>query len=165
MELADALLEMTSVTYLRLEAAKYTKSSAGAMAKYLSTSKRLQRFRWSVGMTNSQREETFCCFLLALQESTSLKELNIHFPLIGEPSNLALENMLTHTQSLRSLSCICPDSLLHGRAMAAARSGLQKNTTLRELKLEVSQGATTISPILTSLLNHPLLRKLCLGEI
>jgi hypothetical protein len=33
MELADALLENTSVTYLQLDTGKYTKSSAEAMAK------------------------------------------------------------------------------------------------------------------------------------
>jgi hypothetical protein len=41
MELADALLENTSVTYLQLDTKKYTKSSAEAMAKYVRTSKRL----------------------------------------------------------------------------------------------------------------------------
>jgi hypothetical protein len=171
MELADALLENTSVASLRLGAAKYTKSSAGAMANYMRTSKRLQRICWPGSwMTNDrsfrQYEDTFCCFLPALQESTALKELNIHFPLIGEPSNLALKNILTHTQSLRSLSIICPVGPLEDIAMTAARFGLQKNTTVRELTLEVSQGATTLTPILTSLLNQPLLRKLCLhGDV
>jgi Ran GTPase-activating protein (RanGAP) involved in mRNA processing and transport len=69
--------------------------------------------------------------------------------------------MLTHTQSLRSLSLICPAGGLEDLPMAAASSGLKKNTTLRELTLEVSHG-TTISPILTSLRDHPLLRRLCL---
>jgi hypothetical protein len=47
--------------------------------------------------------------------------------------------------------------------VAAARSGLQNNTTLRELTLDVSRGATTdvFSSIFTSLRNHSLLRKLC----
>jgi hypothetical protein len=45
-ELADALLENNSVTYLQLETKKYTKSSAEAMAKYVRTSKRLQHIRW-----------------------------------------------------------------------------------------------------------------------
>jgi hypothetical protein len=42
--------------------------------------------------------------------------------------------------------------------VAAARSGLKKNTTLRELTLECSW----VSPILASLHDHPLLRRLCL---
>jgi hypothetical protein len=46
MELADALLENTNVTYLELGTEKYTKSSAEAMAKYLRTSKCLQRIHW-----------------------------------------------------------------------------------------------------------------------
>jgi hypothetical protein len=51
-------------------------------------------------------------------------------------------------------------------AVAAVSSGLKKNTTLRELTLEVSQGATTVSPILISLRNHPRLRSLCLrGDV
>jgi dihydroorotase-like cyclic amidohydrolase len=39
MELADALLENTNVTYLELLTAKYTNRSAEAMAKYVRTSK------------------------------------------------------------------------------------------------------------------------------
>jgi hypothetical protein len=77
------------------------------------------------------------------------------------PSNLAFENMLTHTQSLRSLSLICPDGL-EDIAVSAVHSGLKKNTTLRELTLEFPRGATAVSPILTSLRDHPLLQKLCL---
>ncbi len=46
LELADALLENTSVTYLELGTGPYTKSSAEAMAKYVRTSKRLQRIFW-----------------------------------------------------------------------------------------------------------------------
>jgi hypothetical protein len=165
MELADALLENTSVTYLTLETAKYTNSSAEAMAKYVRTSKRLQHIRWYGNcMTHDramkQREELMCSFLPAIQESTSLKELHMEFPRVGEPSNLALKTMLTHTQSLRSLSLFIG---LEDRAVAAVSSGLKKNTTLRELTLEFSHGATTdVSPILTGLHDHPFLRKLCL---
>jgi hypothetical protein len=105
-------------------------------------------------------EEMFCCFLPAIQESTSLKELHIDFPLIGGPSNLTLENMLTHTQSLRSLSLRIPPRHID---VAAARSGLQKNTTLRELTLVFSRGGVTnVSAILISLRDHPLLRRLYL---
>jgi hypothetical protein len=42
-ELADALMENTSVTYLHLPTGNYTKSSAEAMANYVRTSKHLQR--------------------------------------------------------------------------------------------------------------------------
>jgi hypothetical protein len=103
-----------------------------------------------------------CCFLPAFQESTSLEELRINFRHIGGPSNLAFENMLTHTQSLRSLSLIYPEGLLEDRTVAAVRSGLKKNTTLRELTLELSHGDAIVSPILTSLRDHPHLRRLCL---
>jgi hypothetical protein len=145
MELADALLENTSVTYLRLETEKYTKSSAEAMAKYLRTSKCLQRLHWNGEIHAELRhwEEILCCFLPAIQESTSLKELHITFPVTGGPSHLALENMLTHTQSLQSLSLVYPTGLLEDIAVAAARSGLRKNTTLRELKLEYSRDERT----------------------
>jgi hypothetical protein len=162
MELADALLENTSVTYLRLETE--TKSSAEAMAKYLRTSKCLQRLHWNGEIHAELRhwEEILCCFLPAIQESTSLKELHITFPVTGGPSHLALENMLTHTQSLQSLSLVYPTGLLEDIAVAAARSGLRKNTTLRELKLEYSRDATTVSPIFTGLRDHPLLQRLCL---
>jgi hypothetical protein len=162
MELADALLENNSVTYLLLGTEKYTKSSAQAMAKYVRTSKRLQRICWSMNeLTFPQRDEVLCCFMLAIQESTSLKELDIKFRPIGGPSYLALKSMLTHTQSLRSLSLIWPDGGLEDNSMAAASSVLKKNTTLRELTLVFSQG-TTRSPLLTSLRDHPLLRRLCL---
>jgi hypothetical protein len=168
MEVADALLENNSVTYLELRTEKYTKRSAEAMAKYVRTSKHLQKIRWLLReiMTSDralkQHEEMLCCFLPAIQESTSLKELHMDLPLRGGPSNLALENMLTHTQSLRSLSLIYPSGPLEDMAVAAVSSGLKKNTTLRELTLEVSRDTTNVSPILTSLRVHPLLQKLCL---
>jgi Ran GTPase-activating protein (RanGAP) involved in mRNA processing and transport len=161
MELADALLENTSVTYLQLDIASYTKSFAEAMAKYICTSKSLHHIHWPKYMRT--REEILCCFLPAFQESSSLKELDMELPSIDGSSNLALENILTHTQSLRSLTLTFPVGLLvEGIALAAAQSGLKKNTTLRELTLEFLRGATTLSPILTSLREHPLLQSLCL---
>jgi Leucine-rich repeat (LRR) protein len=171
-ELADALLESTSVTYLKLETEKYTKSAAEAMAKYVRTSKRLQHIRYKGAcggddLDVQHREEMFCCFLRAIQESTSLKELHMEFPSRGRLSNLALENMLTHTQSLRSLTVRIPR---RHSDVAAVQSGLKKNSTIRELTLEFSSGATNatgatdISPILTSLHDHSLLRKLCLSD-
>jgi hypothetical protein len=164
-ELADALLENTSVTYLEgLDTEKYTKSSVEAMAKYVRTSKCLQHIHWGrryYERSFKEREEILCCFLPAFQESTSLKELDMDFPHIGGPSSLAFEQMLTHTQSLRSLS-VCSFGPLRDAAVAAARSGLKKNTTLRELTLDFSHGTATVSPILTSLRNHPLLQRLCL---
>jgi hypothetical protein len=163
MELADALLENNCVTYLQLKIKKYTKSSAEAMAKYLRTSTRLQHIRWNRDLGGDDKyEEILCCFLPAIQESTSPKELHITFPVTGGPSHLALESMLTHTQSLQSLSLVYPIGPLEDIAMAANRSGLKKNTTLRDLTLEFSRGATTISPISTSLRDHALLRRLCL---
>jgi Leucine-rich repeat (LRR) protein len=163
MELADALLENNNVTYLQLGTEKCTKSSAEAIAKYVRTSKRLQRIRWNGDSGVPYRglrhhEETLCCFLAGIQESTSLKVLDINLPPTGGPSNLALESMLAHTQSLRSLSLIYPYE--EDIDVAAASSGLKKNTTLRELTLEVSEGKT-VSSILTSLHDHPVLRRLC----
>jgi Ran GTPase-activating protein (RanGAP) involved in mRNA processing and transport len=152
-ELADALLENTNVTYLELKTDYYTESSAEAIAKYVRTSKRLQRIRWKGAMSPQFRncEEIICGFLHPFQESTSLKELH-----------LAFENMLTHTKSLRSLSLIFPYVLLEDWTIAAASSGLQKNTTLRELTLVFPQGTTTVSSLFTSVRGHPLLRRLCL---
>jgi Ran GTPase-activating protein (RanGAP) involved in mRNA processing and transport len=164
MELADALLENTNVTFLELNTAKYTKSSAKAIAKYVRTSKHLQRIRWGKHLDDlawQQLEEILSYFLHAIQESTSLKELYVELPLRDGPSYPALESMLTHTQSLRSLSLSYPSGL--GEiAAAAARSGLKNNTTLRELTLDILRGAPTESPLLTSLCNHPHLRKLSL---
>jgi hypothetical protein len=163
MEIADALLENTNVTDLELGTEKYTRRSAEAMAKYMRTSKSLECIRWpSKRMLDprvlKQREEMLCCFLPVFQESTSLKELHMELPCRDGPSNRAFENMLTHTQSLQSLSLrIFPGP----NAVAAAVSGLKKNTTLRELTLECSPGPMTISPILTSLRDHPLLQRLC----
>jgi Ran GTPase-activating protein (RanGAP) involved in mRNA processing and transport len=170
-ELADALLENSSVTYLELETAKYTKSSAEAMAKYVRTSKRLQRIRlyrwlnkWETDNRKLQHcEEMFCCFLPALQESTSLKKLDIDFPPNCGPSNLAFGNILTHTQTLLSLNLRIPPRHID---VAAIQSGLNKNTTLQELTLDLSRGATSVYPILTSLRDHPSLRRLCLrGDV
>jgi Ran GTPase-activating protein (RanGAP) involved in mRNA processing and transport len=168
LELADALLENTNITCLELGTATFKKSFGEAMSKYVRTSKRLQRFRWKLPRYDrvvQQPQEMLCYFLPAFQESTSLKELDINFPLFSGPPNLALEDMLTHTQSLRSLSLLNPDGLLPDSSVAAVRSGLKKNTTLRELTLEFSRHATTSSPILTSLCGHPLLRRLCLRGV
>jgi hypothetical protein len=164
MELGDALLKNTSITYLKLETVKYTKRHAEAMAKYVRTSNCLQRISWNpTYRVFQQREEMLCCFLPAFQESTALKELRIESPRGGRASNRALENMLTYTQSLRSLSLKCLDDRLEDMFsfVTAVRSGLKRNNTLRELTLEDWRG-TTISPILTSLRDHPLLRRLCL---
>jgi Ran GTPase-activating protein (RanGAP) involved in mRNA processing and transport len=162
-ELADALLENTNVTYLLLKTENYRKSSTEAMAKYIRTSKRLQRIRWYTipDQKCEEMEEMLCCFLAAIQECTSLKELNMELPLQGKPSYLAFENMLAHTKCLRSLSLTYQNEL-EGPAVAAASSGLKRNTTLRELTLKVSLGATALSPIYTSLRDHPLLQRLCL---
>jgi hypothetical protein len=62
----------------------------------------------------------------AIQESTSLKKLQMEFILVGGSSNLVLENMLTHSQSLRSLRLCCPYSLREDIAVATAMSGLKK---------------------------------------
>jgi Leucine-rich repeat (LRR) protein len=161
-QLADALLENTSVTYLELESEHYTEFSAKKMAKYVRTSKHLQQIHWIESYRRSQqRERKICCFLLAIQHSVSLKELDMHLPSQGRPSSLALQNMLTHTQSLRSLTLRIPPRYIY----AAASSGLTRNTTLRELTLEFYRSetnATDTSSILASLRGHPLLRKLCL---
>jgi hypothetical protein len=104
-ELSNVLLENTCATYLLLEMEKYTESSAEAMAKYVRASKHLQRIRCNVDLVadhhrlRRQCPKILCCFLPAIQERSSLKELNINFPLIGRPSHLALKNILTHTQS------------------------------------------------------------------
>jgi hypothetical protein len=160
-ELADALLENTSVTDLELD----TKDSAEAMAKYVRTSKYLQRINWVGAYQRSLQGEDIiiCCLLLAIQESTSLKVLNMELPFPGRPSYLALENMLTYTQTVQSLSLHIPPGHID---VTAISSGLKKNTTLRELTLRFSydnpQGATDVSHILTRLCDHPLLRRLCL---
>jgi hypothetical protein len=86
----------------------------------------------------------------------------MNFPRRGGPSNLEFENMLTRTQSLCCLSLIYPVGPLEDIAVAVVRSGLKKNTTLRELMLDFTQDATQVSPILTSLRDHPLLRRLSL---
>ena len=72
MELADALLENTSVTYLQLETGNYTKSSAEAIAKVVHTSKHLKHIHWNEDWDHllRHREAMFSCFLPAIQEST-----------------------------------------------------------------------------------------------
>jgi hypothetical protein len=55
--------------------------------------------------------------------------------LAGGPSSRAFENMLTHTQSLQTLTLVCLVGLLEAIAAAAAQSGLKNNTTLREQRL------------------------------
>jgi hypothetical protein len=171
---ADALLENTNVTYLELETATYKRSSAEAMARYVRTSKHLQRIIWNGAsyrddQESEQCQKMLCCFLPAFQASTSLKELHMELPLSASgPSNLAFENMLTNTKTLRSLSLIYEDDLFAGTAdlpgttKTAFQSGLNKNTSLRELTLSFSRCVATVPPMLISLCDHPLLRRLSL---
>jgi Ran GTPase-activating protein (RanGAP) involved in mRNA processing and transport len=84
----------------------------------------------------------------------------MEWPHQGGPSDLALENILTHTQSLRSLILRIPP---RHNDEPAVPSELKKNRSLRELTLKFSPGAATVSPIMTTLGDHPLLRKLCLS--
>jgi hypothetical protein len=90
-ELTDALLENKSTMYLQLETGGYTTSSAEAMAKYVRTSKRLHHILWDGELYSESewrhREDMLCCFLPAIQESTSLKELCMKFPFRGGPSS------------------------------------------------------------------------------
>jgi hypothetical protein len=74
-------------------------------------------------------------------------------------ANLALENMLTHTQRLYS-----PESNLLGGLLEDKGYGciiwIEKNTTLR---VHTGMfGVQRLSPILTSLARPSLLRRLCL---
>jgi hypothetical protein len=176
MELADALLENTNVTSLELDTHNYhnyIEGSGEAMVKYVRSSKHLQHIFLDAAprlhlddtriISDQECEAMFCSFLPAFQESTSLKKLHISIPLIGAPSYLALENMLTHTQSLQSLTLLCPKEDI---AAAVFGSGLQKNTTLREFTMKFPKrttvSETNVSTILSSLCDHRLLRKLCL---
>jgi hypothetical protein len=91
-ELSDALLKNTNITYLELGRYNYAKSYAEAMAKYVRSSKHLQRIRWNlIRMTDGRvlrhREEMLCCLLPAIQESSSLKELHLTcLSLVGRPT-------------------------------------------------------------------------------
>jgi hypothetical protein len=158
-ELAAALLENTSVTDLELVWQTYTKRPAEAMVNYVRTSKHLEHLRFPESRMTAGRElPILCYFLNAIQESTSLKELDITFPCV--PSSLAFKSMLTNTQSLRSLALKFPAGPLENLAVAAVSSGLKENTTLRELTLESYESEATVSPILISLRDHRFLRRL-----
>jgi hypothetical protein len=170
-ELAGALLENTSVTYLQLETRNYEKkvAFAEAMAKYVRTSRHLQHIRWLGECTDFQsRQEIFTDFMPAMYDSTSLKELEIKFSLRGRPAKLAIEHMLTYSKSLRSLTLVCEMHVLEDivvAAGAAAQSGLKNKITLRELTLEIPRSAFSETPSLTILRYLPQLRKLCLNGI
>jgi Ran GTPase-activating protein (RanGAP) involved in mRNA processing and transport len=169
-ELADALLQNTSVTYLELETEHYTSiGKAEAMAKYIRTSKHLRHIRWLGDCLEFQnRQDIFTCFLRAMQDSTSLLKLEMNFSVaLGGPSKLAIESMLKHSKSLRSLTLICQmreltDILV--AAGAAAKSELKKNITLRELTLEIPKNsAFSETPTLSIIRYLPQLRKLRLN--
>ena len=65
---------MSRTYYNWKQTERYTKSSAEAMAKYVRTSKRLQRIRCigDSGRELQQHEEMMWCFLPVFQESKSL---------------------------------------------------------------------------------------------
>jgi Ran GTPase-activating protein (RanGAP) involved in mRNA processing and transport len=168
-ELADALLENTNVTYLELDTTTYSENSAQAMATYVRTSKRLQRIEWDGSSYTDDREseqcqKMLCYFLPAFQESTSLKELQMQLPIIGDgPSNLAFQSMLAHTKSLQALTIIYPDNRFYETDATVFRSGLEMNTSLRELTLTFVQCEETVPTMLNSICNHPLLGRLWLN--
>jgi hypothetical protein len=109
-ELADALLENDGVEYLELGTAKYTKASAEAMAKYVRTSRCLERIVYNGEFYQllPQHEEMLCCLLPATQVSTSLKKLKLKLPPTGGQSYIAFAEMLMYTKTLRSLTLISP---------------------------------------------------------
>jgi Leucine-rich repeat (LRR) protein len=134
------------------------------------TSKRLQHIHWKKVWYQGLRrcKGMVCWFLLAFQESTSLRELHLDSFSEGGPSNLALESLLTHTQSLQILHLhVC--SLDDLAVVTAVSCGLKKNSTLQDLRLDFSQRETPVSHLLTSLRDHPLLRRLwlrgCVGNL
>jgi hypothetical protein len=126
------------------------------MAKYVRTSKRLQRIRWIENLMTGdrelrQREDMLFCFLPALQESTSLKVLYINFPLIGGPFIQAMEKMLTHTQSLQSLCLSCAG----GRLQVSRRLGCGYSLDWTEKEHHSTRAHTVISaPRCQYLLSH-----------
>jgi hypothetical protein len=88
-ELADALLENTNVTYLELHLDKNTKSSAEAMAKYVRTSKRLQRIRFQRGNASSLRYQKIYSVVFCLQFKKARRSRNytlIFLSLVGRPT-------------------------------------------------------------------------------
>ena len=80
----------------------------------------LQHIRWPANVrTNDQplqqREEILCCFLPAFQESKSIEELQITFPLRNGPSNHqpgAREDVNEYPEFTVSESISRPDGLL-----------------------------------------------------
>jgi hypothetical protein len=114
---AMLLLENTNVTYPQLETEEYTRSFARHNTCVpVSAGNAViagRRFRREVRSTFSlwQHREMLSCFACN-QESTSIRNC-IELPYRGRPSNLVLENMLRHTQSLRSLCLRIPSETPH----------------------------------------------------
>jgi Ran GTPase-activating protein (RanGAP) involved in mRNA processing and transport len=155
-ELADALTQNTIVKRIFLDVDDFTERSAQAMAEYLRTSKNLYSVILCGSRNNSESQRVLSCFLLALKEKASLKELSLHDLKLGSASQV-LEKLLMDTQSLQKLQLNCSWQL-DQEERAKVQSGLAKNTTLQAITL-----AATLPRILQSLRNHPRLKTLNLS--
>jgi hypothetical protein len=81
------------------------------------------------------------------------------------PASEAFENLLTRTQTLRSLNVDlegCPP--LAEEETTAIASGFSKNTTLQKIKLVDWQEAS-LAPVLAALQDHPVLEILHVGGL
>jgi hypothetical protein len=162
-EVFQALRENTLVKDIQLWLHSYTKISAEAAAKYLESSKILQRIDLRVARYSQEVPAVICLLLRALSRNASVTELLVDTKSVGWAS-VAFQELLTCTQTLQKLQIF--GSSLHKDLsevqIAAISSGFANNTTLRDLKFQGWRPAD-LAPVLTALQDHPALRKIYFG--
>jgi hypothetical protein len=164
LEIAEALLQNTIVRRIGLDAGNYGKLSADAMAKYLAQRKHLLAVKLGVDFSFGTAEECahqqfLSTFIEAIGQSNSAKELELPCPGLI-PTSRCLENLLTRTKTLQSLTVSLEgQGSSEEAATAAIASGFAKNATLRKVTMAYWQETSRIG-VLAALRDHPVLETL-----
>jgi hypothetical protein len=157
----QTLKENTSVKHIRLWSHGYTKRSARAAAKCLESSQSLQTIDLRYNGSSQELPMVISILLLALSRNTLVTKLCVNTDVVRFAS-VALQELLTSTQTLKTMSVICyhfRDEGLDEADIAAITSGFANNTTLRDLEFRGWREAN-LAPVLTALQEHPALQKI-----
>jgi hypothetical protein len=101
-ELASALLKKYQCQVPRIEYGKVYEKLCRAMAKYVRTSKHLQRIRWREGTKDCDSEvRDKLLFTVCFSRKYVAQGIRLELPSVGGPSNLAFETCWPNTHGFR----------------------------------------------------------------
>jgi hypothetical protein len=160
----QALMENTSVKYIRLSSHNFTKRSAEVAAEYVKSSKTLQTIHLFVGFCRypydiheiDEIRRLVSILFRALSRSTSVTKLVMNIDVLRFGC-VAFQELLTRTQTLQIMAVTryhFQDREVDDVCKAAITSGFASNTTLRDLEFW-GWRETDLFPVLTALQEHP----------